>query len=65
MNLGDAMRDEAVAIIPYCAECKAAWLPTDTDRWRAYLGCDEFYDAPEVHFYCPRCATREFGEATD
>ncbi len=29
-----------------------------------YLGCDEHFDEPpEVVFYCPECAEREFGGA--
>jgi hypothetical protein len=28
------------------------------DRWQAYLTDDE---PPEVAFYCPHCAEREFG----
>jgi len=33
---------------------EAAWLPADEERWRAYLGCDEYLDAPaEVVFYLP------------
>jgi hypothetical protein len=31
-------------------------------RRRAYLGCDEHFDEPpEIVFYCPECAGREFG----
>ena len=41
---------------------RAHWLPTDNDRWHAYLGCDEDLDeAAELVFYCPACAEREFG----
>jgi hypothetical protein len=29
---------EPVALISRCAECEAAWLPADEERWRAYLG---------------------------
>jgi len=28
---------ESVALTPRCAECEAAWLPADAERWRAYL----------------------------
>jgi hypothetical protein len=50
---------ESVALIPQCAECGAAiWLPDDDERWQAWLTCDE---APELAFYCPNCAEREFG----
>jgi hypothetical protein len=34
------------------------WLPADDERWEAYL-TDE---PPEVAFYCPECAQREFGQ---
>jgi hypothetical protein len=34
------------------------WLPTD-DRLEAHLTDDE---PPELAFYCPDCAEREFGE---
>jgi hypothetical protein len=49
---------ESTALIPSCAECPAAWLPADEDRWAAYLTNDE---PAEVVFYCPACAEREFG----
>jgi hypothetical protein len=32
-------------------------LPADEERWRAYLTDDE---PPDVAFYCPECAEREF-----
>jgi len=48
----------SVALIPECAECQAAWLPADEERWSAYLTDDE---PPELAFYCPPCAEREFG----
>ena len=49
---------EGVALIPRCAECEAAWLPADRGRWQAWLTDDE---PPELAFYCPDCAEREFG----
>jgi hypothetical protein len=49
---------EQVALIPRCTECEARWLPADEDRWEAYLTDDE---SPELVFYCPTCAEREFG----
>jgi len=52
------MHTEGVAIIPRCAECEAHWLPADEERWRAYRTDDE---PPELVFYCPACAEREFG----
>jgi hypothetical protein len=51
---------EQVAPIPRCAECEARWLPADEQRWRAYLGSDDLDEPPEVVFYCPSCAEREF-----
>jgi hypothetical protein len=51
---------EGVAPIPRCAECEAAWLPADEERWQAYC-VDEGPDERLV-FYCPRCAEREFGD---
>jgi hypothetical protein len=32
-------------------------LPADEERWAAYLIDDEL---PELVFYCPACAEREF-----
>lgn len=34
------------------------WLPADETRWEAFLSDDE---PPELAFYCPDCAKREFG----
>ena len=51
---------EGVALIPRCAECEAAWLPADEERWRAYLGSDDLDEPAELVFYCPACAEREF-----
>ena len=53
---------EGVAIIPRCAECGAVWLPADRERWQAHLGSDDLDEPPEVFFYCPTCAEREFGD---
>lgn len=49
-----------MARIPSCAGCKAAWLPTAQERWRAYLGGDDLDEHGELVFYCPECAEREF-----
>jgi hypothetical protein len=49
---------ESVALIPQCAECGKVWLPAESERWEAYLTDDE---PPELAFYCPECAAREFG----
>jgi hypothetical protein len=60
-SLGAATHIEGVAIIPRGAESEARWLPADEARWRAYLGADDLDEPPEVVFYCPECAEREFG----
>ena len=52
---------EAVALIPRCTECEAAWLPADDQRWRAYHGGDDLDELAQI-FYCPACAEREFGD---
>jgi hypothetical protein len=58
----DSRRErQQVALIPRCAECEAHWLPADEEHWRAYLGCDDLDEPPEVVFYCPDCSEREFG----
>jgi hypothetical protein len=44
-------------LIAQCAERVAVWLPADEDCWSAYLTDDE---PPEVVFYCPLWAEREF-----
>lgn len=49
------MSAEQVALIPQRAECGKVWLPTDEDRWRAYLDTDS-----ELVSYCPDCAEHEF-----
>jgi hypothetical protein len=49
---------ESLVLIPKCAECEAVWLPADEARWQAWLTDDE---PPELAFYCPDCAEREFG----
>ena len=51
------MSAKQVAVIPPCVECGAVWLPADEARWEAYLTDDE---PPELAFYCPECARREF-----
>jgi hypothetical protein len=55
------MRAESIASIPSCAECGALWLPTDEERWSAYLGGNDLDEPGELVFYCPDCAVREFG----
>ena len=51
------MSAEQVALIPQCVECGAVWLAVNDDRWQAWLTDDE---PPELAFYCPECAEREF-----
>jgi hypothetical protein len=51
--------DRFVALIPECAECGRHWWPLETERWKAYLTCDE---PPDLAFYCPECAEQEVGE---
>jgi hypothetical protein len=41
-------------------QCERPWLPVDDEDWSAYLTDDE---PPEVVFFCPDCAEREFGDA--
>jgi hypothetical protein len=53
------MEAERVAPIPRCAECGAMWLPVEKKRWQAWLTDDE---PPELAFYRPECAEREFGD---
>jgi hypothetical protein len=48
---------QQVALIPESAECGAVWLPADDEHWTAYLTDD---DPPELAFFCPECAEREF-----
>jgi hypothetical protein len=52
------MEAKRVTLIPRCAECDAIWLPADEKRWQAYHTDDE---PPELAFYCPERAKREFG----
>jgi hypothetical protein len=52
-----AMSPEGGAVSPQCAECGALWPPVDEDRWEAFLTDDK---PPELAFYCPKCAEREF-----
>lgn len=56
------MSAQRVALIPRCAECGAVWLLADEKRWQAWLASDSLDELPEVVFYCPRCAEREFGD---
>jgi hypothetical protein len=50
---------EQLAMIPECVECEEPWLPADESRCQAYHTDDE---PPELAFFCPKCADREFGE---
>jgi hypothetical protein len=55
------MSAKAVAVIPLCAECGKVWLPADGAPWEAYLAYVTDDEPPELAFYCPECAEREFG----
>jgi hypothetical protein len=48
---------ESVTLIPECVGCEVPWLPADEERWSAHLTDDE---PPEIAFFCPDCAEREF-----
>ena len=50
--------DRLVALIPECADCGRCWWPLDTEHWEAHLTNDD--EPPELAFYCPECAGREF-----
>jgi hypothetical protein len=50
---------ERVALILQRAKRERRWLPADEDRWEAHVTDDE---PPELAFYCPACAEREFGD---
>jgi hypothetical protein len=54
------MQIPGVATIPRCAERDARWLPADEECWRAYHVGDDLDEPPELIFYCPECALREF-----
>lgn len=56
------MSANSVVLIPECAERDARGLPTDEERWCAYLGSDDLDEPAELVFYCPVCARREFGD---
>ena len=59
-----ALSAERVAQILRCAECGRVWLPSDGDRWRALRIDDPTTgEPPELGFFCPDCAEREFGES--
>jgi hypothetical protein len=45
------------ASVALCAECRSVWLSVDEERWQAWLTDDE---PPELAFYCPERAEREF-----
>jgi hypothetical protein len=50
------MSVDHTAVLPECAECLDVWLPSDEERWRAFV------DDGNLSFFCPGCAEREFGE---
>ena len=50
---------EGATTVLQCAECERPWLPEDTEHWWSAYLTDE---PPEVVFFCPDCAKREFGD---
>jgi hypothetical protein len=54
------MAAESVVLTPECVECQRVSLPSDREHWEAYPAyvTDE---PPELVFYYPECAEREFG----
>jgi hypothetical protein len=52
------MPNEATARAAKAASVATFWLPAAGERWEAYVTDDE---PPELAFYCPECAEREFG----
>jgi Zn finger protein HypA/HybF involved in hydrogenase expression len=55
------MAAENVVLTPECVECHRVWQPSDRERWEAYLAYLSDDESPELAFYCPECAEREFG----
>jgi hypothetical protein len=55
------MAAENVVLTPECVECKRVWLPSDREHWEASLAYVTDDEPPELAFYCPECAEREFG----
>jgi hypothetical protein len=55
------MGSESSILTPECVECHRVWLPSDPERWKAYLTHLPDEERPEHVFYCPTCAKREFG----
>jgi hypothetical protein len=52
------MPAERVALMPECVECEIPWLPADESAGTPTSPDDE---PPELAFFCPECADREFG----
>jgi hypothetical protein len=55
------MATENVVLTPECVECGRVWRPSDPEHWEAYLAYLTDDEPPELAFYCPECAEREFG----
>jgi hypothetical protein len=55
------MASESVVLTPVCVECQRVWQPSDREHSEAYLACVTDDEPPELAFYCPECAEREFG----
>lgn len=51
------MSAEQVALIPSALSAASCGCPQTQTGWQAYLPDDE---PPELAFYCPTCAEREF-----
>jgi hypothetical protein len=58
------MAAENVVLTPECVECHRVWRPSDREHWEAYLAYLPDEELPELAFYCPDCAEREFKAPT-
>jgi hypothetical protein len=54
-----------VGFITTCEICHRPWFPDNEERWRAYHVGDDLDEPPELIFYCPAYAEREFGDHGD
>jgi hypothetical protein len=55
------MAAENAVLTPECVECQRVWQPSDHEHWEAYPAYVSDDEPPEVAFFCPDCAEREFG----
>jgi hypothetical protein len=58
LNSGAANADPRCRDHPPVRRVRGALAPSRRGRWQAWLTDDE---PPELVFYCPECAEREFG----